>query len=618
MALEWKLSLKDGISGPADKGAQALTKLAKALHEVKEDAAHADRLESALKAPFERAAAAAKKQAEQMKKALSDQRAGGVKSFWGESLLKMGKAIKGASLAEVGAGIAGVAAAVGAAAVDLSADLMGSGIKAGIWFATAVGEAQKFKAATLFAFEQITHSKTGAEAIWNKTTKSALFLGSDFKETMAGMNGLLARGFKADFADELIRRLADLKQINPGANLEGLIHNIAKIKATGHLQGDELVHLSDAGLNVADVYKQIAKAMKLTDKPGQDINAQLVKLQAAGKIKSDVAVDAIMATLRDASGGKEAGALANERANHTMDGAIARAMTMKDALLANVNIDWSPIHRALDKVMAAMESPKGQKFLQTIGDAISGVLGRLDQISPDDLGKALDKGTAAAGVFGSVIGQALDLAIALGPELALLTDLALGFIAAEGTTMGLIQSLFGMINNLGSLLSGLSFFGEGQGIGTSITDGILSGITGGQMPVVSAVVALCEAAIGAGNTTNKVGSPAKVWVDMYRFVGAGAVEGTNRMAPQVVAANENVARSAADAARGALAPTPISSGNVGYGAGRAVGSMISNTTSSANTNTIDSVNIKIDGAKDPHATGVEVANNIRSIQAGNG
>jgi hypothetical protein len=637
--LEWTLSFKDGISGPARGMALSAKGLEKSLKGVRTEDERLERMLSASQGKGAYARALREHGVgvqEFANKVRAAEKSAGTGAFWGR-FAKIGSAIKGASLAEVGAGIAGVAATVGAAVLRMEADLAIAAIKGGIWFAGAVADAQKFKGSTLFAFEHILGTKNAAQEIWAKTGKTATYLGADFRETMGGMNNLLARGFSADFADDIIRRMADLKQINPNANIEGLIENISRIKAQGHLQGDELEHLSEAGLNVADVYKEIAKSMKLTAKPGKDIDQQIMKLQSAGKIKSDVAIGAIMTAVTHSTGDKGAGALANERANTTMDGAIARAETLKELLLGTVNIDWSPIHRALDKITDAMQSPSGAKFLQTMGDSISAILGKLDKVSPEDMIASLDKATEAAVSLTKAINSFIDLGIEMAPILGPIIDAQITqwnglAMAVDGTTASIrgFKNIMGMAG-LGEGNGTPDVAASGSGIGTSMTDGIIAGINGGSPGITAALALACEGAMGNTKSLLGIHSPSSVFRDMFKQVGHGAALGVVDTTPHVVAANENLARGAVAGAQraiaptslgptpaGAVAPSAFDSGNVGYNAGRSIRSAVSTTSDNSRSVHVEVGGVYVDGAKDPHATGVEVANNLRSLAASNG
>jgi hypothetical protein len=596
MALTWTLSLKDALSGPAAKAAGGLKGLAKAFDEVKHEEEQFRKMQKAVETDLGGVQKAmAKMHAEQAKKGADASK----KAFWGEDLLKIGKKIQGAGFMEVAGVAAGAAAVVGAAVLDMGADITTAGIKAGAWFADSVSKAQEFKKTMLFALQENLHSKEAAQAAFDKTTKTALFVGGDFKETMLSFNSLLARGFKADFADQMIRALADLKTRNPNAELQAIANNIGKIQAQGWLQGDELNALGEAGLDLGKVRAEIAKIMKLTDKPGKPVAVQIAKLQSQAKIDSKTAIDAIMASLKEQGGGAEFGAAANAKANNSLEGMANRAKMMQQALLANVNIDWSPATRALDKVMSAFESPKGQQFLQSIGDGISSVLSRLDKITPEQLESALDKGAEAAKQFAAFVGAILDLTIALGPEIS----------AVGGTITSAFQGgtvvLEAVAHGLDAIHAGLNgdFSGAAEAIGASIDTGIVRGIVGGQGAIDSAIASACLGAIGVGNKTNEIHSPSKVYERMFRQNTAGAALGIIRGTPDVVAANENMSRAAA--------------GGVGFTAGRNLASVTNNSGGNSSSR-IDVGAIHIHDAKDGKGLAGQLVSELQSMAVSHG
>lgn len=598
MAIEWKLTLKDGVSAPANKGAEALGKLQKALGEVRKEEERVQRLERAI-ANDNSGASRWMKYRQAMEGVLQSQRAVGAKSW--------------SQMKKIAGGIGLVAGATAAAAIQIGSEVATIGIEGGVWFAKSVADAQKFKASTMFAFEQILKSKTEAQAIFDKTTRTALYLGSDFRTTMSSINSLLAQGFKADFADQIIRAMADLKTVNPQANLEGIVRAISQIKTTGRLQGDELMQLAEAGVNVEAVYRKIGIAMNLK---GNDIPAQVQKLQKAGKISADVAIQGVMSSIQDQTGGKEFGALSNARSMQGFDGAIARAMTLKDAMLANVNIDWSPINRGIEKVMAAMSSPAGERFLAAMGDGISKILGRLDKITPEQLEKALDKGTDAAIAFADAVGAVLDMAIALGPVLGAVADI--GVFLTNQFTLWLsgLTNLLGPLNSIADWIQNIDLSSAASDLGASIIAGIIAGITGGAGGVMSALEGVASGAIEATKRALGINSPSREFDNLYQMVNAGAIRGLELTAPRVVAANENTALESIRAVQNITTVTPAA---VGTAAGQRIATVTNiGGASSAQSNVYNIGGISIREAKDAKQTAKQVTSELESLRQANG
>ncbi len=561
-SLTWKLTLKDGVSGPASKASSALKGVEKGLEGL------------------QRKSKARMAGGKKLFDVSEIKRADGDIERMQKRVKNLGKVWKDVQRPVRAGGkvFAGAAAVMGGLAIAATAAGVGLGVAA----ASQIYQAQAFKADTMFAFQQILKSRGEAERVFALVGKTSFKTGSDLKESLAAMNTLLAQGFKADFADELMRAMADLRTLNPQTDMAGIIRAVAQIKNTGRLQGDELNQLANAGVSVEGVYRQIAKAMKLTDKPGQEAWQQVRKLQEAGKVDANTAIGAIMASIKETTGG-EFGSVSSAKADTSISGMMARLLNLKDQMLMAVNVDWSPISRAIGKVMAAMQSPAGKKFLQAIGDGISSVLGRLDKISQADLEKWLDKGTTAATALASVLGSMLDVAIALQPAFMAAADAITVIWAAASKIWGAVASTL-------EAASKLDVVGMFNQVGVGIVTGIVSGIVPG--PIVEAVTAAAAAGLYAAKSLLGIRSPSTEYRDMYLQTGRGAVIGIERSMPQVVAANENMARSSIAAAQvraTMLPPSVAANSNIeppvrsrgeeaGYHAGEVVGQTFSNAT----------------------------------------
>lgn len=463
----------------------------------------------------------------------------------------------GETIGKVGSVMGSVALGAASAVAAASIGAVGLGVAAAI----QIRHAQAFKESTLFAFENILKSKSEAQRVYDMAAKTSLRTGQNFEESMTSMNTLLAKGFKADFADEVLRAMSDLKTINPSANLEGIVYNIGKIQSQGWLQGDELNALSEAGLNVSDVYKKIAESMKLTAKPGQDIDTQVRKLQSAGKIKSSTAINAVMATLKDQVGGKEFGALAAQKADGSLEGLIAKAKNLGTQLMAGTNINWGPATSAIKAFMAALDSPKGKKMLDSIGAGISKVIsalfGSMDQGSFeaifDKVSEGVDKGSTAlanmitlgvklapilgvvadvlflcwdlSGQISGALSSVFDALEGKGPTAVKALDVALGGAITKAQMLRDTLGALGIKFDVGGVLKDaiVSSIPGGEVVsalfsdtGRAIVDGVVSGIEAGGESVYAAFSGLAAKALAAAKGAFEVNSPSKL---MRREVG---------------------------------------------------------------------------------------------------
>lgn len=582
MALTWQLTLHDAMSGPANKAAKSLGKVASGLKDVRRES---------------RATDAVGKQLGSMKGGggFGANLAAGLKGG-------IGKLAKG--------GLDSMKSMVGNLGANLVSSLTSgvmSALGAGLAFSwdqiLNIADLQGFKGSTMFALETLLKSKDAADAAYRKAAATSQKIGADFRESMSQNQSLLAQGFSVDFADEIIRAMADLKAINPVANMDGIVRAISQIKSTGRLQGDELMQLAEAGVNIDAVYKKIAKSLGIVDKNGKSATEQVRKLQEAGKIKSDVAINAIMASMKDMVGGKDFGEVAAAKASGSIGGLIAKLMNLKDQILSNIKIDWSPISRGIERLMEAMQSPAGQKFFAAIGDGLTSVLGRLDKISSSDLEGLFNFGAEGVTTYFNGLGTMLDILIELRPVIQAAGGAILWMMGAWVTFLGKVKSgikvlkhfnlndtlsgindwvmaipdkLMGVLSSIGDFLAGIgeTIVGAGASVwgfltsivdgivdtistvqsqattlGTSIIDGIVSGIESGASSVVSAIVGVATGAINAAKDTLGISSPSKAFEDAYAWVGPGSVKGIEKGTPAVNQAAEEQARRSVQAVR---------------------------------------------------------------------
>lgn len=646
MALDWTLTLKDRLSDPADKGTRALKGLAAGLAKVRAEEARQARLAEIVardlgrKTNGTKALSAAevksasirkqhysqglameklgKRQVAQLSLTAKHEKAyqsmlarrkhfandsyakkSGVLNYKRPGVVTKGGGPGGAGKAgAAGSSISGGAllGVAGIAAAGITA-FMGGMASMSMNLGAMIGMAQEFRSSTLIAFEHITKTKEGAAAAYKMAQKTALETGGDYRESIASMNSLMAQGFDVKFADNLVRMMADLKTINPAARLDGITRAISQIKSTGKLQGDEMMQLAEAGLNVGDVYKQIAKDMGIVDgKKGKkgvmSAVEQVQALQKDGKISSDVAIKAIMATIKAQTGGKDPGTIAASKADKTLTGAVMRAHSLKEMFLESVNIDWSPITSALSKVGAVMSGPAGEKFSAKISAGFGKMLGFLDSISEKDMSKMLDaagdmflafadsavevgeaimaivhgviwlndafksvsggsytffnaiwtgiKSTLAVIVPGGVLVQAF---WGLGDELGAAGEwIASTSSAVWGAITGWISSTASSVVELASTIAS-----SAAGIGSNIIDGIVSGISNGAASIVDSLVSACESAIEAAEEALGIESPSKVMRVIGRFTAKGMAKGVDDETPTVATSGYKMAGAAARA-----------------------------------------------------------------------
>lgn len=375
--------------------------------------------------------------------------------------------------------LAGVAGA-GYAAIDIASKAM---------------EAQKFKQATIFAFEQLLGSAAKAQEAWGKAEAIASSTGMSLQETASAMNALVAQGMGIAEVEELTKRFADLKALNPAANIDGIARAMMQIKATGRLQGDELMQLNEAGLSSDKIYSQLEKRLGKT-------RAEVLKLQEAGKISSKDAIEAIKAALAEQTG-KPAGAVAQEAARKTLGGAIGRLRAELDKLLAADSPAMGKIAEAINKIVDALASGKGAKVLDALSSGLSRISKAFGTMSEGDIDKffvrlaqaitvasvaidiAVRVGRTLYGVLSTIVGGLASAASSVGSFASSLTDAFSSFEGFKSAANSLVETIKALASQ---------FFGAGSGLGTAIIQGLVQAVLNGAGLVVSAVTKIASEA----------------------------------------------------------------------------------------------------------------------------
>lgn len=587
MAITWTVKLKDDVSGPAGKASTALDKIAASLKKVKaaQSATSGPQIDKQSNAYSNIAKAAPKmsgfaRAVQAVGNAFGPKAAGGVLNLgrklseWAPALEATGKAAKFAA-----AGFLAYAAAAGAVTYG-AAKLAFSGVK-------QVRDAQAFRASTLSAFRIILKSDEAAQDAFDMAAKTSMDIGGDFQETMSSMNALMAQGFDPKAANQMIRSMADLQRINPQANMEGITRAIGQIRATGRLQGDELMQLNEAGLSSALVYDQIAKKLGLVAKNGKSASEQVQAMQKAGKISSDVAISGIMAAINQQAGGGPAGSVAMAAADASLEGSIARVMNLKEQMLGALKIDWSPLTNAVKSLLEAMQSPAGKQFFRVIGESVQKLVdqfGKMDQKSfekmlalgskaiagitkglvetmeaVDGVAKAMERldaaiqrSSAGGSSLGDVLGGAAEAAAgSFRPLLwtieaiaSAITGISNAWSAVNEMFMGVGESIKGAIQPALDALSDI-----GRTAGENLGQGLIDGITSKTEGVSVASAALGGVAGVALDAALGNASPSKLARQSGRYFGQGLELGFDDRKPRVEASSMELGQAGLAAGR---------------------------------------------------------------------
>lgn len=478
------------------------------------------------------------------------------------------KELQSAALGAVGA-VAAVASAVAAISVQ---------------FVRALVSVQAFRESTMGAFKALLGSASAADKAFKETIKTADQIGISYQEALGGVNKLIAKGFKADQAQELVKAMADLRAVVPDANIGNLLLAITQIKSKGVLQMEELQgQIAEAGLSVSVVLEEIGKGI---GKSGAEVR----KLISQGKISADQGVAGIMAAIQKTTG-KPIGKAAEE-ASKSLGGLLSRLEQIPQGLLlmADASKGVSRLKDVLGNVLAAFApSTKGGQALSAaigrLGDAFASFLGGLEgaggkatlQEFATGLALAADRAADLVRNIGLVAGPILtgfmkgfssaskmlggsepkDTAAgyeALGKALGKVAE-AVGFMA---TFFGAFGFMFEAIGAVGELTAGLSGLWEqikgwimtaagavgsvAQSIGSNLVQGIIAGIGLASPMLAAAIQGLASLSTNTMQGATKIASPSKLWRDEVGYqLPAGAAEGVYDGAPLMARAARDVA-----------------------------------------------------------------------------
>lgn len=371
----------------------------------------------------------------------------------------------------------------------LAADAIAALANAVVALGQRVIELQSFKQATQFAFKQILGSSAAADDAWGRAQKIAESTGISIQEIAGSMNALLATGMGISEVEELTKRFADMKALNPATNVSGIAKAMTQIRASGRLQGDELDQLNEAGVKIDEVYAQLEKRL------GKN-RQEIIKLKEAGKISAEDAIAAIKGAMEKAAGGREAGAVAAEAAEKTLGGAIGRLKVQFEKLLMMDSPAFEKVAKLVNKISDGLASGKAQPILDAIFESINKIADALLAIPADSMAQKIQAVAFAIGAVGSAIAFTIT---ALDKIQAVAITVWTGISAAVHTTVDAINNVSASVGavidkvlNLGS-----TFEEGGRKMGTSLVQGIIAAIAGGGGAIASAVSAVVTEAVKA-------------------------------------------------------------------------------------------------------------------------
>ena len=401
---------------------------------------------------------------------------------------------------------------------------LGGLLQAGASYAAKMAS---FKENTLFSFKYITGSQSEASALLTRADELARSMGGKTSDVAGSLRELMQGGFDESTSMALTAGMADLKAMNPTANVEAIAAQIAQMKGSGKVLMEDLKPILNAGLNDDKFYEV------LREQTGEKDQAKLKKMMSSGKVTADQGITAILETMRRQGGGGALGQVAADRAATTTGGAVDNAIGMFERLVTAVNS--SPV----GTMVAGLVNSVAQALDPTAGgakilDVLNGVMSAVAMLRPylEGIGAGFVKGFGDA--F-STVREVMDLMGMLkgsSPD----KDLVAGFTAiatAAGYVVVGIGVVIGAVAGLVNLIiSAFVTLPENMRmIGTAITEGISAGIDSAKSGLIAKLTGLAELLPASVRSLLGIHSPSRVFAELGGYTVEGLAQGIDQGAP---------------------------------------------------------------------------------------
>lgn len=407
----------------------------------------------------------------------------------------------------------------------------------------------------------LLHSSEAGEAAFQRMRGLAERLGLDVKDTMASFQKLLSVGFDEGQAETLVKMGADMMALgNSSEKVQSILDAMGKIKATGSLQGDELMMLAEAGFDVGAVYKRLGKMLGKTPE-------QIVKMKEAGKIGAKDAIKAIQGVVLDTLGKKQFGDAAADVAANTLTGMVASIKARIQNAFIDIGDGIGPkIMEAFKALRSAFENAFADPNMKsdmvtTLGNVATAVkalaepmakvakwtakaaLGMLelganivDFLGPGERAHPiLDKIAAALQMAGLGAGIYTIALIAMNPALltvipSLFAAGAAGFMAAlpmillGAAVFAVGAAVWLLIDQWQKLMKELgdaSLWSVLKNMGSDLMSGMANGITAGAQWVWDALRNMATGGAKIVKSIFQIGSPSKLFEGFGQNLGQG-------------------------------------------------------------------------------------------------
>jgi tape measure domain-containing protein len=598
-ALSWAFKVTDMMSGPAsrasaavDKTTSALTKADKAARQYESSMNATMKSMGAQKTPL--ALQSTPKQLSGFSRLVQlAGRLGGNEAAGG--VLRLGSALTqvDGALGKVGLSLGGVAttaamglaaglAAVVAAALAAGAALGALAIKGTYAFARFAVEVGAFRETSLTTLEAMLKSKTAAEEVYASAKKMAATTPFATKDVVEQYKQLLALGFKQAELERTFRAVGNLAAVRGDPQIMGQLTLVmGQIRAAGRLMGGEILQLQNAGLGKGDVFEALAKKM------GKSLD-EVRKMQEAGKIDSETALDAIITLIEDKYGtvmGKQSETIVGlwstvlSRPFELMDAAMESAAkkgkglakfydSLKDAIRwardlafddkGNLTDRGQKIVAILERMGGVLHNLFGDFDSKKATEAFDKILIVVEKVMPhlEAFGKGLKAGflagigplmKALGGIDAEKDAEKITKAFEfLGKAIGFVAGAGIAFTAAFGAVLGGIALWAGKVTVMFTELPGkvlgavagiyasvTGFVGSMFGAGMNLALGFASGILAGISSVISAAKSLGQAAKNALSSFLQEKSPSRLFWKSGVNAALGVAGGMDAGTPTV-------------------------------------------------------------------------------------
>lgn len=438
-------------------------------------------------------------------------------------------------------------------------------------FGRAVLEARVFRERATFGLSLLTGSAGGAQAVLDQARELSMFLGTDLRDTIGGIQELMSKGFSARGAGTIFQALADLQTISAEPiDTNRVVLAISQIRQAGVLQGDELRQLQESGLPLEHVWERIAAQM--------GVSVQQVK-NMRGQIPAATAIQGILQGISDTTG-RPIGAAAREF-SMTLPGLLERLKNAPsqifDAIASRGDGAFGHLRDILADVVGLLD-PRSAGFQRFIEVAAAGVDTLVEALRTAwDIGKVFFQ--AFADGLGGGEGQdamatfrawlidlrnnrdVIDTIRGLGRALGFVTNAAVALLGVAGPIARVLKGMFtGLLDMFLPIASGFGTVGNAiaqafssdaifsavQSLrsviaqapqwGRDLVQGFINGITSMLEPLRTAANMLANAVPNSVAQVLDMHSPSRVMQRLGMMTGEGFARGVDASMPTVAPA----------------------------------------------------------------------------------